>query len=141
MKIITLFLAACVLIPQASANTYDTDHPKKHHWYRDWKNWAILGASAGASLAATREGQVCRSHIDLERCSGRYGPFGGQESVRFGVSLGMGITSVYMREHDYKAKWWLLPASGAIAFDTTVAVKQATKKESRIEDMLVKGKP
>lgn len=112
----------------AQANTYDSDHPKKHHWYKDWKNWAILGASVGASLAATHEGQVCRSRVDIERCSGRYGPFGGQESTRFGVSLGMGITSVYLRETHAKPVVWLIPVSGSVAFNTTVAFKQAYKK-------------
>lgn len=77
----------------------------RHRWYKDWRNWALIGVSVAASGFATHEIHACRQRNDLIHCpDGGYGEFRAREELRLGTSLGMAALSVYGREH-WKHGW------------------------------------
>ena len=96
----------------------------RHHWYKDWKNWALIAGSVAASAYATHELHRCRSRTDLENCpEGGYGPFRAREFVRLDASLGMAALAVYGREHWHGA--WIndAPVIAWAGYNVAVGVR------------------
>lgn len=85
-------LALCFLL---LASTLDAKP-----WYRDWRNWAIIGGSIAASSYATNQIHNCRARNDLIHCpDGGYGEFRARELVRLSTSVSVAALSVYGRQH------------------------------------------
>lgn len=101
---------------------------KPHHWFKDWKNWAIIGVTIGASAAATHEGHNCRLRLDVASCAGGYGPFAAREGVRFSMGAVAAGMTIYAREHrDTFGKETWIPFAAYTTWATEVAVRQGTK--------------
>jgi hypothetical protein len=93
-------------------------------WYRDWKNWAVIGAATASSLVATHQGSSCRQRAGVAPCSGGYGSFNGREyGVRLGTSVGLAALSVW--GHQEGLPEWAVPAASVATFNAVVAVKQS----------------
>lgn len=88
-----------VLILSLILSTNLTAEPK-HHWYKDKKNWFLIGVAVASDFYATHEIANCRARNDIQHCpDGGYGPFKGREGIRYGTSAGMVILSIWAREH------------------------------------------
>jgi hypothetical protein len=97
----------------------------RHHWIRDWRNWAIIGLTVGVSAAATHEGHECRLRLDVASCAGGYGPFAAREGVRFTMGAVAAGMTIYAREHHFGKETWV-PTIAYTTWATEIAVRQGT---------------
>lgn len=96
---------------------------KARPWYRDWKAWAVIGASVGSSIAATSQAHHCRVHYGPAPCDGGYGEFKAREITRGITSLGMVSFSLWGRHQGFHE--WAAPALGFAGYNTYVALQQS----------------
>lgn len=96
-------------------------------WYRDKKNWLMLGASVGASLYATHNGHTCRQRVGLDGCTmAGYGEFRSREILRGGIALGTAALSIKMHQEGYRE--WFIWGAGDAAFNASIAAHNSFKK-------------
>jgi hypothetical protein len=94
-------------------------------WFKDWKSWAVIGASIGSSLAATHNAHDCRTKFGPAPCDGGYGEFKAREIARGVTSIGMTSISLWGRHQHFKE--WSLPALGFAGYNASVAYRQTQK--------------
>lgn len=115
-------IAALLLLTLTSSAIAGPKPAGYRPWYKDWKNWAILGAAVGSSLYSTHEKTACRQRTDIERCpTGGYGEFRGREVLQGGLSVGLATLSIW--GHQKGIKEWPLFGAAATGWNISTGIR------------------
>lgn len=104
-----------------------------HPWYKDWKNWAVLAGTVGASIYASRAKVGCRARVGLDGCpAAGYGEFRSREILQGGIAVGAAALSIWGHQQGFKE--WPVFAGGVAAFDLQLGVRNQLKQPPTVKD-------